>query len=202
MAKSRPEKLREPIAASTAAEVCERVKLGDAARGMLHDGMSPRQYLGLLIERGMHTDAIRFLAHALPKREAIWWGCLCAEQVLAQNPSSAVGSALGLARAWVIDPTDNHRRAALPAAEAAEFGSPAGCLALAVYFSGGSLGPPQFQAVPPGEHLSAHMVTCALTLAAVISEPEKAPEKYATFLDLGLEIADGRRRWPHPPTGT
>jgi hypothetical protein len=36
-------------------------------------------------------------------------------------------------------------------------------------------------------------------LAAVISQPERAAEKQASFLRVGYEIADGKNLWPTPP---
>ena len=33
-----------------------------------------------------YTDAVRFLAHALPKREAVWWACLCVRKAAGANP--------------------------------------------------------------------------------------------------------------------
>ena len=87
-----------------------------------------------------------------------------------------------------------------PAAEAADFGTPAGCTAAAAYFSGGSLAPANLPAVAPAEHLTAHLVASALTLAAVIKEPEKAAEKYAAFLRTGLEVAAGQHAWPGAAT--
>jgi hypothetical protein len=96
----------------------------------------------------------------------------------------------------VADPKDEKRRAAMPAAEAADLGTPAGCTAAAVYFSGGSLAPPNLPVVAPADHLTAHMVASALTLAAVIKEPEKAAEKHAAFLRTGLEVASGQNAWP------
>ena len=120
--------------------------------------MTPRQYLDLLVERQLHADAVQFLAHALPKREAVWWACLCARPVLGPEPPPAAAAALEAARAWVIDPRDEKRRATFPAAEAAEIGTPAGCAAAAAYFSGGSLAPANLPAVAPAEHLTAHLV--------------------------------------------
>jgi hypothetical protein len=43
------------------------------------------------------------------------------------------------------------------------------------------------------------MVGCALTLAAVIKEPEKAAEKHEEFLRTGLEVASGQHAWPEGP---
>jgi hypothetical protein len=189
------------ISAKTAKEVAQRFALGDEAMAFLKDEMAPRQFLDVLIEKKLHADAARFLAHALPKREAVWWACFCVEQMLWPEPAPVAAAAVKAARSWVIDPNDENRRAAFPAAEGAKVGSPAGCAALAAFFSGGSLAPPNLPAVPPADHLTADMVASSLALAAVMKEPEKAPEKYASSLKLGLEIAEGRHLWAetHPP---
>jgi hypothetical protein len=196
MDQDEPTKVVDKVTGKDAAEVCLRARLGEEARGLLAEGMTSRQYLDRLIERQLHADAVQFLAHALPKREAVWWACLGASQVLGPDPSPAATAALDAARAWVIDPKDEKRRATFPAAEAADLGTPAGCAAAAAYFSGGSLAPANLPAVPPAEHLTAHLVASALTLAAVIKEPEKAAEKYASLLRTGLEVASGQHAWP------
>jgi hypothetical protein len=187
-----PSRIRD----ESAAAVCERARLGEAARGLLGGGMTPRQYLEALIRRGLHADAARFLAYALPKREAVWWACLCAGEVLGPEPPPAAAAALAAARAWVVDPDDEERRAAFAAAEAADVGTPAGCAAAAAYFSGGSMAPAHLPAVAPPEHVTSDLVASSLTLSAVIKEPEKAPEKYASFLRTGLDVASGRNAWP------
>jgi hypothetical protein len=194
-----PAKSVDKLNAKSAAEVSQRARLGEEARSLLTEGVTSRQYLDQLIERRMHADAVQFLAHALPKREAIWWACLCITERLGPDPSPAAAAALDAARAWVIDPKDEKRRAAFPAAEAAGIGTPPGCAAAAAYFSGGSLAPAHLPAVAPAEHLTAHMIASALTLAAVIREPEKAVEKYASFLQSGLEVASGGIAVPESP---
>ena len=112
---------------------------------------------------------------------------------------AAKAKALEAARAWVLDPSEENRRACWSAAEAAEIGSPAGCTAMAAFFSGGSLSLPDLPVVPPGEDLTGRMATGALMLAAVMNEPEKASEKHTAFLRTGLQIADGQNLWPSPP---
>jgi hypothetical protein len=185
-----------------AAEVSARARLSEEARGLLAEGMTARQYLDTLIERRLDEDAVQFLAHALPKREAIWWGSLCVGQELGSEPPAAAAGALEAARAWVIEPKDENRRATFPAAEAAAIGTPAGCTAAAAYFSGGSLAPAHLAAVAPPEHVTALLVASALTLAAVVKEPEKAVEKYASFLLTGLEVACGQVPWPEASPGS
>ena len=63
--------------AGPAATLAARVKLGDEARALLRPEWSAQQYLGALIATGHLPDAIRFLAWALPRREAVWWACRC-----------------------------------------------------------------------------------------------------------------------------
>jgi hypothetical protein len=156
------------------------------------------QQLEPLVAAEAFPDAIRLVAQSLPKRQAVWWACLCVRKVAGASPADGTLAALGAAEAWVIDPSEENRRAALPAAEAAGYGTAAGCAAAAAFWSGGSLAPPNLPAVPPGEHLSAHGAASAVMLAAVATEPEKAPEKSREFLRLGVEIDEGAHPWPEP----
>jgi hypothetical protein len=183
------------VSAKTAAEICKHFPLGDEARGMLREGLAPRQYLDLFLGKELFVDAVRFLAHALPKREAVWWACLCARAVADPKPAAAETAALQTAEKWIADPSEEHRRPAWPAAEAAELGTPAGCAAAAAFWSGGSLGPPHVPVIPPGEYLTAHGSASAVLLAAVRTDPAKAPDKYRKFLALGTEVASGTNKW-------
>jgi hypothetical protein len=182
------------VAVKSAAEVCARFELGDEARPLLRPGLTPAQYLDLLMEKQHYQDATRFLAHGLPKREAVWWACLCAKGAAGTSPPPTA-AAIKSAERWVADPSEDNRRAAMPAAEEAKFGTPAGCAALAAFFSGGSLGPPNVPAIPPAETLTGDAVAGAVMMAVVIKEPEKAPEKYRAFLSRGIEIANGKNLW-------
>ncbi len=202
MDQGEPAKTTDKITAKSAVEASARTRLGAVALGLQTEGMTSRQFLDQLVERQMHADAVQFLAFALPKREAVWWACVCVGQILGPEPSPAAAAALEAAQAWVIDPKDETRRATFPAAEAADVGTPAGCTAAAAYFSGGSMAPANLPAVAPAEHLTAHLVASALTLAAVIKQPEQAAEKHAAFLRTGLEVASGQHAWPGASTET
>ncbi len=90
---------------------------------------------------------------------------------------------------WLAEPTDENRRSAMKAANEAEFSTPAGSAALAVFFSGGSIAPPDMPAVPPESSITPNSVAGTVMLAAVLKEPEKAQEKYQLFLAEGLKIA-------------
>jgi hypothetical protein len=188
----------ERVSARTAAEVTSRYAAGEGALKRLQPGMTPRQYLDVLIEKEEFPDAARFLATALPKREAVLWATRCAERVAGENPPAPIFAALKAAEAWVAEPCEEARRAAQPAAEGAGYDTPAGTAAAAAFWSGGSLGPPDVAPIPPADHLTAHGAACAVMLAAVTTDPEKAPEKYRAFFRLGIEIAEGAHPWPEP----
>lgn len=179
------------VAAGTAAEICRQVQLGDEAQALLSDGMTPAEFLDLLTKQGHDADAARFLAHALPKREAVWWACLCARASLATDAKPALLDALKAAEAWVYKPVEENRRAAMARAEAVGFESPASWAAVAAFWSGGSMAPPDAPAVPPGEALTGVAVAGAVILAAVQTEPERAAERYRLFLAQGIDIANG-----------
>ena len=182
------------VAAARAAEVCATFALDEEARPLLKDGATPEAFFAELAARELHAEAARFLAHALPKREALWWACQCV-RLACPAPPPEQKAALEAAEKYVEVPTDSNRRAAMTAAEAADFGTPAGCAAVAAFFSAGSLAPPDLPPVPPPEHLAARSVANAVVLSAVYAEPEKAPEKYKQFLDLGRAVAAGKNRW-------
>lgn len=184
------------IEARTATEVGDRFALELGGRERLRPGMTPGQFIDALAEAGAFVDAIRFLAHALPKREAVWWACLCGRQVAGAKAPAAELEALAAAEAWVVAPTEANRRAAESKSELAGYGTAAGCAAVSAFWSGGSLGPPHVAAIPPGEHLTAHGASCSVMLAAVAAEPEQALEKFRAFLARGLQVARGEAPWP------
>lgn len=182
----------------TPGELCQSLELGDAARELLRSDPTAKQFLSQLLEKQEFPDAVRFWAHALPKREAVWWACVCARLVMAEGASLPQHTALEAAEAWCTDPTEENRRKTMPASDAAGLGTPAGCAAAAAFWSGGSLAPPDVPVVPPGDELTPHGVAGSVMLAAVRSEPEKAPEKYKAFFEQGLGVAEGTVRWIEP----
>ena len=175
-----------------ATDLAKPLPLSDAAKALLRPDQSARQYFDALAQHpALAEDAIRFLAAALPKREAVLWALACVRSVL-PKPSPEAAKALACADAWVKDPSDANRRACGAAAEAAGHGTAPGCLADAAFWSGGSLSAPHLPPVPPRDDLTAAGVTGALLLAAV-TDPARAPEARTNFVALGAEVASGRK---------
>ena len=188
------------ITAQTAAEVCIHFDLTDEAKPLLKDDLTPQQFVELLVEHKLHVDAIKFLTHSLPKRETVWWACLCVGSVEAAHKEPADQALLEAAKAWVIRSSEENRRAAMTLTDASGYETAAAWTATAAVWSGGSLAPPDQPVVPPGEHLAAHAAGGAIQLAAAMTEPDKIQERQAAFVNFGLEVASGANRWPERPT--
>lgn len=189
------------IAHARALEPARQCRLSQPARLLLDDGMTPAAYLDALIAGGHQRDAVLFLAQALPAREAVWWGCVCARASLTGDAPPPVAAAQDAAQDWVYQPTDANRRRAFECAQATDFQWPSSWAAVAAFWSGGSMAPPGAPAVPPAPNLAGDAVSAAVILSAVWHRPELAPARLATFIDSGIDIArggNGRIRNPEP----
>ena len=182
------------VATERALAVCQDVDLDEPGRRLLAPELAPEAFLRLLMNGALYGDAVKFLARALPKREATWWACLCARGVLGGDAPADVVKALEVAEQWVHKPTEENRRLTYPAAQTAQAGQPghpAGWAAMAAFWSGGSMAPPDVPVVPPADNLTAKAVAGAVMLAAVHTEPERAETRYRRFLEQGIDIACG-----------
>src|SRR5260370_6673168 len=139
----------EQPAQERGADLAAVCTLSDEARDLLGEGLTPWDYYEVLRERRLYEDALRFLAHALPKRVAVWWGCLCVWAVNREEPQEKFEAALQAAVRWVLAPNEDHRRAAEEPGREASFGDPAGCLAMAALWSGGRRAAPRRAPRPP-----------------------------------------------------
>ena len=140
---------------------------------------------------GRLIEACRVVAHALPKREAVWWACMCARGAAPDAAQTADDlAALAAAEGWVRRPEEALRRAAMLAAEGASFRSTEAWAAVGAFWSGGSMGPEGQPVVPPPEHLTGVAVSGAVVLAAVRAEVNTHAARLGRFLasarDIGL----------------
>jgi len=182
----------------TLGEICQVANLPDEARAMLGNDTDGPGFVGQLIAQARHRDAVRFLAHALPTRPAVWWAWYCARQAHGAAPDPKAQAALDATQRWIAQPADENRRAAMQSAEIAEFGTPAGCAGLAAFFAGDSIGPADRDPVPPPPNMTAKIISSCIALAAVFDEPKSATENFKEFLKQGLEVAEKTRLWTAP----
>jgi hypothetical protein len=179
----------------TAAEICRRFEPSEAARRLLTPTLSPKAYLKLLDAHHLFADGIRFVAYALPCREAVWWGCLCAWSVYRPKPPENVALALNALVVWVQEPTEEGRRTAEAMIEVAGVDTPAGGLAAAVFLSGDNIAPPKQPEVKPKPFLWCKVLAGAVTLAANLGPPEKKKQRERQFLTLADEVIELRTHW-------
>ena len=176
--------------ATHASAVCSDIDLDDESLQLLTDQDSPGDYLDKLLSAGRYPDAARFLARALPHREAVWWACVCAQSGI-DGADSDQKTALSVAEAWVFKPTEENRQSALAAAEKARQDNAASWAAMAAFWSGGSIAPPDVANIPAAPHLCSVAVGSAVALASVEPDPMLMDDNYALFFKRGIAIANG-----------
>jgi hypothetical protein len=140
---------------------------------------------------GALTDAVRVAAHALPRREAVWWACMCARAVPSRPQRMEDMTALDAAEAWVRRPDEPCRRAAHAAAGRAGFSSAEAWAAMGAFWSGGSMAPEGQPVVAPAEDLTGKAVSGSILITAARREPERGEARLRRFLAAARDIAGG-----------
>jgi len=181
-----------PKLAAPLAPLLPRLELEPPAAAAIAGAKTAAEGIERLEAQGFHNEAVRLTAHALPKREAVWWACMCASAVPDAELAAADGAARVAAEAWVRKPTDEAlRRTAWDAAQKTEFRSPEAWAAVGAFWSGGSMAPEGQPIVPPGDHLTGVAVSGAVVMAAVRGRPERAKARTQRFLAAARDIAAG-----------
>lgn len=182
------------IAARQASEILSRFELGDDAAQFAQQGpLPPADFIRLLLKNNQFFAAIKFIAHALPKREAIWWACLAVKKSLADPAPAPQLGALNAAEQWVIAPSEEKRLQAKAWSEKTGQKSAASWVATAVFWSGGSMAKPGEPDIMPPPCLYAHAVAGAISMAAFAINPEQPEESFKLFIRQGLDLAAGGR---------
>ena len=177
--------------AGSLSELLPRVAPSPPAAACLHGVTATEAALERLAAGGFEAEAARLAAHALRRREAVWWACQCALHTAPPDLPPADRAAREAAEEWVRKQTDELRRQAMAQAQAGSFATPEAWAAVAAFWSGGSMAPPNQPAVPPAAHLTGTAVAGAVALAAVRGRPERQRARLSRFLDSAREIARG-----------
>ncbi len=152
----------------------------------------PEAFTQGLRSQGKLTEAVQFVAQALPRFEAVAWAARAVRDLpRTGRPGEAETAAIRSTLLWVQDPTDHRRRAARAAADAIPEAGPERLAALAAFYSGGSLAPegPGQQPVPAPKEMTGRFAAGAVLMAAYQCEDAKAALQAA--LDMGEIIAAG-----------
>lgn len=179
----------------TVADVHATAELSDEAAALIEPGREPRDYVEVLIRNQLYGDAVGMLAHVLPRREAVWWAWACARDVAGTEPSPGDAAVLDATSRWIIEQTDELRRAAADAAEAIDYKTPAGMAGLAAFMCGDTMGPVDAPAAPPPPFAAAKTIGGCICMAAAAGDPESIDARFEQFIARGMERADKGNVW-------
>jgi hypothetical protein len=179
------------LAAAKLPELLAHLEAADPVKAALATCAGTPEALELLVGRGLLSEAVKLLALAMPRREAVWWVCMCARSTAPAAMTAPDAAALEAAELWVRRPTEEHRRAAFECAEKAKFATPEAWACAAAFWSGGSISLPGLPPVEPPAHLPALAISGAVVLASVREKPALQPERLARFIASAREIAAG-----------
>jgi len=178
--------------ALTLAATCAYLEFGEDVNKLAESAKTPDALIDELAKQGKVQDALRLRAHLLPKRQAVWWGCLCVrEDVESPLPAPQV-AALKAAEDWVREPDEDHRRVAEKRSEEAKYSGVGATLALSAFWSEGSIAPEGNQDVEADARLTSQGVAAALISAAYHGDPSKAAKRTDAFLAKGKDMANGK----------
>jgi hypothetical protein len=148
----------------------------------------PLVFLRRLSEQDKFADAVAFCAHLLARRDAVWWACTSVRTFLA---GAGDGDAAGLlaAEAWVAEPSDERRRAALDIGQQGDNDDPLSWLARAAGWSGGLLSPNPQAPAPVPHYLTARAAHTAILLSAHVCEPSRRAIAQRHCIEDGIQLA-------------
>jgi hypothetical protein len=150
----------------------------------------PLVFLQKLSAEGKILDAVTFCAYLLPRRETVWWACGCARTLLGDIRQSQAAGLLA-AEAWVYEPDERRRQAALEIGTKNDSNDPLTWLALAAGWSGGLLAAHPQRPAPMPHYMTARAARIAiiLSLGAVKNRDEHQPRLQACIAD-GIKLAE------------
>lgn len=145
--------------------------------------------LAELEQKAEKIDMLRLLSVALPPREATWWACLAARDVIGED-AKLVPKPLATAEAWVFKPSAENRAAARAAFDGAEQDDDTVYCAMAAVYADGTLGVGALADTPaPPNGVSA--AAFAMNLLAMRANGERMMLHLEILIDRALDIARG-----------
>ena len=166
----------------TSAEWCEWLGLDETAVALAAAHAQPQELVTACRQQQQFESALCLTAALLPKPEAVSWAANCVRNCGKQS-NPILNQALDAGLQWAQEPSEATRRAAERAAAASQFQAAESWIALAAFWSDGSIAPEDQPAVPAPPQLTARAITGALMMAATSGNPGDAEQRYLRFLD-------------------
>lgn len=154
-------------------EAARQMQLAPASHPLLVDIDVPANAVHALLRGEAARDALALALRLAPKPYAVAWLCQCARRHALESGDA---EGLRLAQAWVQQPDEAQRRAALRFAADDDYQTVGGWLAAAAGWSGGSL-VEHDDAPQAAEHL-----TATAAIAALLHLAARVPETFEATL--------------------
>ncbi len=184
------EPVLKKIPQKTAIEILGRYQQERSFREQVSPELTPVELINQLYQQKQWQNLVSFLCYALRPTEAIWWGYLCIDTL--DSPLTDVQSqTVTVVEHWLHAPDETHRRAAEIVIKQVGLDNPAGWLAQAVFWSGGSITPLDAPENPAPPFLFCPAIAGAISLAAVLPDGAKGEKRYRQFIQMGIDIANG-----------
>ena len=145
----------------------------------------PIAFLERLAAGGKPDHAVAVCAYLLPRREAVWWGCASARTLLADKLPGDLAALLA-AEAWVQQPTEENRQAALAIGNEAASSEPLTWLALAAGWSSGTFAPTP---LPIPAFMTGRGIRIALLICGRIASPPERLNRLQACVVEGMRLA-------------
>ena len=150
---------------------------------------SPIDFLNALLSTGELPDAVTFCAYLLPRREAVWWACGSVRTLAADVAQDCAAAGLLAAEAWVSQPDDDRRQAALDIGTRSDRNSALTWLALAAGWSGGyQIAGGKQIALPPC--MTARAVRIAILFSAARTAGAERQSGLRSCIAEGIRLAE------------
>lgn len=173
-------------------DLCTQMDASSEVRGFITPNASFETLLQSLINHEHWFDAASLLAHGMPARSSIWWGCQVCTRFLPveEAPAAEQREVLELCRKWVIEPEDETRMATFRASTGIPNNSAAHWIGMAVFWATGNITPDAGVVTQPPPYLYARGVAAGIDLAANLSGHERGIV-YEYALASGMDVACG-----------
>jgi hypothetical protein len=187
------------LTSEKAAEIIDQEESDAEVLELLQPDMRPEAFMQRLSEAGKWTDAAMFMARCLPKREAVWWACVCAAgtQLLKKHEDEAV--AHKVAEKWAFKPNDENRKTAFLQAQKSNTPSIGTMACLAAAFSDGKLELSEEQILEPDPAAFPKIISGIVLIAANDQGSDGFNTMLEQFIQQGIDIACGGSGKPKDP---
>lgn len=180
-------------------QLCRHFEWSEKVSAFVTPNATVTTVLNSLMNHKYWFDAATLMAHALPKREAVWWSVLVVKDYMAfaaTETAATEQATVVTVQQWLAKPDDQLRLAAHAAGQKAGNRLPAYWAAMGAFWSTGNITPEVGVITPPPPFLYARAVAACLDMAASLSGV-KRDDYYLKWLKMGLLIAEGENPTDH-----